>query len=399
MTSKKPLRCGASLALFPNFKELEMSEFDEIASKIEAKLDSVMNDRTASEKAVKEEIAKLFSQQHDLAKSMAEMEQKLSSAPAEKSEKKIATLGSVITGSAMYADFVAGRTRSVSAKLAAITTPDGAVQPQRIPGVQGQPEQGFDFEAAFTHVPTASNSIEYLKAKAETNAAAFMAEGADMPESNFTFETATAPVRTIGHFVRISRQLADDAPAVEAYINHRVAYGLDVAVEKQLISGDGTGQNLSGLFTEGNYTAHGLTTANFADANALDVIRRSATLLRVANFRPTVVFLNPLDYDDLIGVKDKQGRYLIANPAQNTLTNLWGLRPVLSAAIPIGNFLVADPAMGATIYDRMQTEVAMFEQDGNNVTQNLITIRAEKRLGLAVENTAAFIGGALTLSA
>ena len=370
-----------------------MTEFNEIAEKLEAKLAAVAEDRKASDKARDEQLKALSDKQVELAKSMLEVEQKLAKAPAQV-QKKAATLGSVLTDSKLYADFVSGRTRSVSASLAAITTPGNGVPAYRVPGVAGSPEQTFDVERAFSHVPTASNAIEYLKVSSETNAAAAVAEGAAKPESAFTFSVATAPVRTIAHYVRVSRQLADDAAAVTAYINNRLAYGLNVAVEKQLIAGDGTGQNLSG-----NFTAHGLTTANFANASELDVVRRAATLLRMANFTPSVVFLNPLDYDALIGEKDKQGRYMLANPTAENTQNLWGLRPILSSQITSGQFIAADAAQGATIYDRMSTEVAMFEQDADNVTSNLITIRAEKRLAFAIENTAAFVGGALVLSA
>lgn len=375
-----------------------MTEFNEAAEKLEAKLAAVAEDRKASDKARDEQLKALSDKQVELAKSMLEVEQKLAKAPAQV-QKKAATLGSVLTDSKLYADFVSGRTRSVSASLAAITTPGNGVPAYRVPGVVGSPEQTFDVERAFSHVPTASNAIEYLKVSSETNAAAAVAEGAAKPESAFTFSVATAPVRTIAHYVRVSRQLADDAAAVTAYINNRLAYGLNVAVEKQLIAGDGTGQNLSGIFTTGNFTVHGLTTANFANASELDVVRRAATLLRMANFTPSVVFLNPLDYDALIGEKDKQGRYMLANPTAENTQNLWGLRPILSSQITSGQFIVADAAQGATIYDRMSTEVAMFEQDADNVTSNLITIRAEKRLAFAIENTAAFVGGELVLSA
>ena len=371
--------------------------FNEIAERLEARLSAVAEDRKASEKARAEELSKLSEKQVELAKSMAELEQKLSRAPVQEA-KKVQSLGAALTAAGEYQAFREHRSRMATATLAAITTPTGAVPAYRVPGVQGLPESNFQVEGVFNHVPTTATAIEYLKAKTETLAADFVAEGAAKPESAFTFEVATANVRTLAHFVRVSRQLADDAPALTAYINGRMAYGLDAKVEAQLISGDGTGQNLTGLFHEGSFTPHGLKTTNFANATPLDVIRRAATLMRVANFNPTVVFLNPLDYDELLSEKDKQGRYLIANPVATNAQNLWGLRPVLSSSITAGQFLVADPSNGATVYDRMQTEVAIFEQDNDNVTKNLITIRAEKRLAFAIENTAAFIGGALTLS-
>jgi hypothetical protein len=53
--------------------------------------------------------------------------------------------------------------------------------------------------------------------------------------------------------------------------------------------------------------------------------------------------------------------------------------------------------MLATVYNRSGTVVEMFEQDGDNVQKNLITIRAEARLALAVETPAAALYGNITL--
>lgn len=373
---------------------MEKEDFLKLADSIEAKLTAVSEDRKASDKARAEELSKLGEEQHALARSFAELEQKVLSRAPETASKDV-SLGARFAASDAYKAFGEHRSRQAAVSLASILTPSGAVPSQHIPGVQGKPFLGLEVEAAFAHVPTVATSIDYLKSTTETNAAAFVAEGAVKPESAFAFAPATANVRTIATWVKISRQLADDAGAVAAYINNRLAYFLDAKVEDQLINGNGSGQNLPGIFVSGNYTPHGLTDTSLTP---LDVIRKSATLMRVAGYRPSLVFLNPLDYDDIIGAKDQELRYLIANPTGSNNQSLWGLRPVQSSSITAGQFLVADPSMGATIYDRMATEVAMFEQDETNVQYNLITVRAERRLAFAIENTACFVGGALEIS-
>lgn len=370
--------------------------FNELASALEAKLTAVAEDRKASADAIKAELDKLGAKQVELAHALTAVEQKAAAAPAVAVKRQ--TLGDIFTASEGYKAFASGRSRNArlslnAQELAAIVTPAGAAM-QTLPGVYGSPELPTDVEAVFPHVAVSGNAVEYLKAKSETNASAFVAEAAAKPESAFEFEMATAPVRTIAAWVRISRQLADDAPAVASYISNRMAYHLRAAIEAQLIAGNGTGQNLSGIFTTGSYTAHGLTDSTLT---GLDVVRKAATLVRAAGFAPSVVFLNPQDYDSLIGEKDKQGRYQFANPVAQNGLRLWGLRPVLSASITAGQFIVADPAQ-ASVFDRMAAEVALFEQDSDNVTNNLVTIRAERRLGFGVENALAFVGGKLAIA-
>lgn len=376
-----------------------MSNFEELAASIEAKLDEVAKDRAASDKARDEKLAALGKQQTELARDFAALEQKMAGKAAPVAAKDM-SLGAQVVGNESIKAFLSGAVRSArvlvnTADLAASSPVLAPTMQQHIPGIVGAGFPPHEVEAAFPHVTISGNSVDFLKAGAETNSAAPVAEGSSKPESAFEILSATAPVRTIAHFVRISKQLAEDAQAVASYINARMAYGLEAKVEAQLIAGNGTGQNLSGLFLAGNCQLHGLTDPTLTP---LDVIRKCALKVRLNGFAPTCVFLNPSDYDDIIGLKDEEGRYLIANPTAANTQNLWGLRPVQSTAITAGTAIVGDPYNGATIFDRTQAEIAMFEQDADNVTKNLITIRAERRLAFAVENVACFVGGDLVIT-
>ena len=215
------------------------------------------------------------------------------------------------------------------------------------------------------------------------------------------FSEADAPVRTIPHFIRVTKQLVDDAPALAAYINHRMMYGLNRRIEKQLLNGDGTSSNLKGIFATGNYMAHGFTTTNMPKGSTvLDLIRRCAATMGKAGYNANVVFLNPMDFDTLRGMKDNNGNYLMGSPLQaGSDIRPWGLRVISSPEVAEGKFMVADTVMGATVYDRQEPVIEMFEQDSDNVRKNLYTIRCECRMAFAVETANAFIGGDLKIAA
>ena len=51
------------------------------------------------------------------------------------------------------------------------------------------------------------------------------------------------------------------------------------------------------------------------------------------------------------------------------------------------------------LYDRMQTVIDIASQNEDDFIKNLYTIRAERRLALAVERTKAMIGGTFALPA
>ena len=103
--------------------------------------------------------------------------------------------------------------------------------------------------------------------------------------------------------------------------------------------------------------------------------------------------MNPLDWADLTLAKKTDGSYLLANPASTTQEVIWGVPVVLSASVDTGKFMVGDFFAAATIYTHSGTVIEIFEQDGDNVQKNLLTIRAECRKALAVEVPAALIGG------
>ncbi|WP_407819918.1 phage major capsid protein, partial [Staphylococcus aureus] len=63
------------------------------------------------------------------------------------------------------------------------------------------------------------------------------------------YEEATAPVRTIAHWMRASVQILADAPGLRSIIDNRLRYGLSYVEEAQLLNGSGSGQNLEGLVT------------------------------------------------------------------------------------------------------------------------------------------------------
>ena len=61
--------------------------------------------------------------------------------------------------------------------------------------------------------------------------------------------------------------------------------------------------------------------------------------------------------------------------------------------------MVGDFTQAATLWTRQGMTVELFEQDVDNVQKNLVTIRAERRLGFGIERVSALVGGDLALPA
>ena len=66
--------------------------------------------------------------------------------------------------------------------------------------------------------------------------------------------------------------------------------------------------------------------------------------------------------------------------------------------IGANNFLTGNFKLAGQIFDRMDTEVRISDQDRDNFIKNMLTVRAEKRLALVVRRPAALVKGSLVIA-
>jgi HK97 family phage major capsid protein len=256
--------------------------------------------------------------------------------------------------------------------------------------------------------PTRSTTaavIEYFRmlgfttAGGGTNNAATVAERssgnfAAKPQSSMVFEGHQAPVRTIAHWEAAHRNVLADEPQLRSIIDNELMYGLRLQEDAQILSGDGTGENLTGVLnTTGiqEYAWSDGATAPVADTKA-DAIRRAATLSFLAYYEPSGVVLHPNDWEDIELTKDSQGQYLVAvSVALGGEPKVWRLPVVETPAIPEGTALVGAFGTGAQLYDREQASIRISEQHSDFFVRNAIVILAEQRLALAVKRPESFV--------
>lgn len=240
---------------------------------------------------------------------------------------------------------------------------------------------------------TTSNSVEWAKETGFTNNARPVSEGTTKPKSDLTFNLVTSPVRTIAHTFKISRQMLDDAPALAAYVGRRGTYGLQYVEEQQILSGNGTGQNLNGIIPQASDFSPEFT--GTADT-AFDRVNQAISQAEDAEVPVNAIVLNRRDWRRMLGIKDGDERYISAqSPFGAQAQQLWNLPVVATNAMTAGEFLVGAFQDGATIFDRLDVEVLLSTENEDDFVKNLATVRIESRLALAVFRPEAFIYGDL----
>jgi hypothetical protein len=244
---------------------------------------------------------------------------------------------------------------------------------------------------------TDSNIINYVQITAIPLGAVETAELDLKPELGLTTVDATAPVRTIAGYVKLSRQSLDDIAGLGTFINTQIPYAVRYRLLQEVLAGDGTGQNLLGIY---NTTGVGAP-PYVANDNIADGVMRAATVVALSGAEPNFVAMHPIDYQNLVLTKDSMGRYIYGSPGQLPSgvapQTLWGLAVTRSWAVPQGSPLVGD-SNGATLLVREGINVKTSDSDQDDFVRNRVTVLGEMRVAFPVWRPSAFAIAAIYAS-
>lgn len=371
---------------------------------LEAKLSAMSTKADEEQKAygkvsedTKTALENIGNQQREFADRLTQIEQK--GVQFNDGKKADESWGEQFVKSAQYSEFAGGRLSKMRVELKnTLTGSDTNVAPARMPGIVGGAVQPLTLESFLPSVPTTSNAIEFTKENAFTNNAAEAAEGASKAESAITFTLVNMPVSTVAHWIKISRQLASDNVALAAYVNARMVYGVNRKVETQLVSGDGTAPNISGILDAGNFTAHGIADAALGTTlKKLVLIRKMIAASKVAGYPVDAILLNPSDWADIeIDLFTTAAGHTLYSVTDAGQARLFGVPVIESVGMTVDQVAVGAFGQAYMIHNREGVTVEMSDSDSDNFTKNLITIRAERRLALATERPSAVRIGDLT---
>ena len=238
--------------------------------------------------------------------------------------------------------------------------------------------------------------VEKIGGTAVEGAFTTVAENTKKPQLHFGgFEEVTETLRKIAGYIKVSTEMIDDEAFMVTELNNRLLIELKRFEEKQLLTGDGAGQNVKGILNRDH-----VQTGEYTDFTDLaDVIFRACTDIRTATgLEPDGILMHPKDYQELRLQKDQNGQYYAGGPFQGAYGNggimqnppLWGKKTIVTPAITEGTILVGAGQQAATVYRKGGVTVSTAFQNEDDFVNNRATILAEERLALAVRVPAAF---------
>ena len=185
-------------------------------------------------------------------------------------------------------------------------------------------------------------------------------------------------------FLPVTDEQLEDVPRVRSYIDNRLAFMVRQRLDAQLLVGDGTAPNISGILDRAGIQ----TQAKGADPTP-DAVYKAMTKIRVNAFaEPNAAVFHPNDWQDIRLLRTTDGIYIWGSPADAGPERIWGLRVAQTTALTENTGLVGD-FQQAELVIRSGVDLAVgFIND--DFQRNRQSIRAEMRAALAVYRPAAF---------
>lgn len=241
------------------------------------------------------------------------------------------------------------------------------------------------------------NAISYFVEGVLEGAFTTVAEAGAKPQLHVVDPTTvTDALKKIAGFVKFTDEMTEDLDFYVSEINNRLLYELARFEEQQLLNGAGTGSTVQGILNRsGVQTETGASIADNADA----VFRAMTKVSTGSGLDPDGIVINPTDYQTFRLKKDANeqyygGGFFAGQYGQNGVPEqppLWGLRTVVTPAITAGTILVGAFGQAATVYRKGGVRVESTNSHASDFTSNLVTVRAEERVALAVRRPAGFV--------
>lgn len=227
------------------------------------------------------------------------------------------------------------------------------------------------------------STLVYLVEGAMEGEPAETEEGEQKAQVHFADPTpVTVSLHKITEFIRESEEYINDYQFLASAINGRLLYALGLKEQNYLVA---KLLGTSGIGT-GNITA----AATYLDV--CDAILEAAMDVQLASGYPAdAITMNPTDWFKIRTLKTTTNEYFGGGPfGSQNVPNLWGIPVCVTTAIAANKFVIGAFKTCGSVVQKNGVRVDSTNTNKDDFEKNLMTIRAEERLELAVRRPAGF---------
>ena len=231
------------------------------------------------------------------------------------------------------------------------------------------------------------STLVYLTEGAIEGAPAATNEAAAKPQVHFADPTPhTVSLAKIACHIKESDEYREDYAFLASAINGRLLYQHGLVVQNKLVYDL---SNTSGIQSDDDTWTSSSTAAEIADL----ILKGAMDVQEETGFAADAIIINPTDWYTLrVGKASGTGEYFGGGyfGGQN-IPNLWGIPVCVSTAVSAGTIIVGAFKTCASVVTNGGVSIEMTNSDQDDFIKNLMTIRCEERLALAVRRPKGFM--------
>lgn len=229
------------------------------------------------------------------------------------------------------------------------------------------------------------SSLTFLVEGAMEGSAKVTAEGAEKAQVHFADPTpVTVSLKKVTEYIKESDEYVEDYAFLASAVNGRLLYALGLTEQNELVA-DLVGT--SGIQTD----TTSWTADTKADALADIIFGALMDVQEQSGFAADAIVMNPATWQILRLGKDSNNQYYGGGYfADGQGKQLWGVPVVVTTAVTNSQIIVGAFKTCGSVVQKGGVSVEMTNSNEDDFKKNLMTIRAEERLALAVRRPAGF---------
>jgi HK97 family phage major capsid protein len=248
--------------------------------------------------------------------------------------------------------------------------------------------------------PVSDKYVAWAEQANRDGGAGATAEGSAKTQADFDIVEANKKVEKVTSYIKTSREALADIAFLQSEINNDLVSLVNLKLDADLLSGNGTTPNLKGILEYATAFSAPTGTGNAVDnANTFDALRAALLQVELAYHQPNYIIMHPTDVAlcDMIKVGASTNEYINAPfGTQFSFRSFYGVPIVANAGMTRGDILVGDFTK-SNLGIREDVNISIG-YDSDDFTKNLITILAEMRAVhyIKTNHTGAFVKGTIS---
>ena len=259
----------------------------------------------------------------------------------------------------------------------------------------------------FDQIQTNQNAYVYLEETTFTNNAGSIAEAGDISSANegaLAFTERTESIRKMATFLPVTDELLSDVAGIQGYVNSRLSTMMKLNMDNQLINGNGSAPNLTGVLSKSGINTFDYSSYSGELARLGQIYQAITEIRKDAFVEADSIVMHPSDWYDVVtsvsdittttsGAAPKNPLFMVAGGfGADVAPRIWGLKVVPSTVIAAGTALVGKFGGGdaAQVVMREGVDLAVSDSHSDFFAKNQLAIRLTMRLGFALYRPTAF---------